>query len=127
MPMLKRKNVPEGIIKEFEDDGWTIDWEHYGKAIKDVPDNDHVHTRRLKFCEFISSEIGDFEVLNPDTFEGVTIEGAELQVYMARAKWDDENKNAKLVQILPAVVTIPKDKVEKMKKQGVGTKSTNNE
>lgn len=87
MTMLKREDMPQGVIDEINSHYKTVSWDNYGNQV-----TEDVRTRKLNYRKTIGEEsTHTCVVMDPLTFEtkSVTVVGTIQETYLVRAIFNE--------------------------------------
>ena len=83
MTIIKRENIPQGVVDEIAQHYKIISWDNYGEPV-----NENVVTRKTYYNRCIA-ENTEATAVDPITFETKTIIGTQLESYLVRGVFTD--------------------------------------
>lgn len=83
MTVIKREDIPQGVLDEITQHYETVTWDNYG-----APITENVVTRKTHYHRVIAENV-EGTVLDSETFEPKTIVGTQKDSYLVRGVFTD--------------------------------------
>jgi hypothetical protein len=88
MTIIKREDIPQGVLDEIAQHYEIVTWGNYG-----APITENVVTRKTYYNRLVAENV-EGTALDPITFETKTIIGTQLESYLVRGIFTDNTCDA---------------------------------